>query len=192
MKIYKNLAVAGIALSTALLGAGAAGAFQTVKSNATSNQTAEKMTGTMPTDARSFIDMAASSDMFEIASSKLAKERGVGGEVAKFADQMIADHSKTSSELMALVARMNPPMTAPTEMNGKHRAMLATLNEAGQGNSSTRAYVDSQRAAHNEAVALFATYAESGENADLRAFAQKNLPALRAHLEHIRHIESMR
>lgn len=196
MKIYPRLAVAGIVLSTALLGAGAAGAFQAAPanpvSNASSNQTAERLTTQMPTDARSFVEMAASSDMFEIESSKLAKARGVGGEVAKFADQMIADHTRTSAELKSLVARMNPSIALPTEMIGRHRTMLQTLTEAGHGNSNTRAYIDSQRAAHNEAVALYTAYAQSGDNAELRSFAQKTLPALRGHLDHIRSIESKR
>lgn len=190
LKIYRQIAVGGIALSAALLGAGGAGAFQTPASTATSNQTAETMTATMPTDDRSFIDLAASGDMFELAASQVAKQRGVGGEVATFADQIIADHGATSAELKAVAASIN--MTVPTEMNGKHRSMLQTLNEAGPGNASTRAYVDGQRAAHNEAVALYTAYAQSGENPALKAFAQKHLPTLAAHLEHIRRIEAMR
>lgn len=191
-KLYRQIAVGSIALSAALLGAGGAGAFQTAASNATSNQTAETMVGTMPTDDRSFIDLAASGDMYELAASRIAKERGVGGEVATFADQMIADHSVTSAELRAITAAMAPPMTVPTELNGKHRSMLQQLNEAGPGNATTRAYVDGQRAAHNEAVALYTAYAQNGEHPALKAFAQKHLPALTAHLEHIRRIESMR
>lgn len=189
-RLYRQIAIGGIALSAALLGAGGAGAFQPAVSTATSNLTAERMVGAMPTDDRSFIDLAASSDMFELAASKIAKERGVGGEVATFADRMIADHSATSAELRTVAASIN--MTVPTEMNGRHRSMLQTLNEAGAGNPSTRAYVDGQRAAHNEAVALFTAYAQGGENPALKAFAKKHLPALTAHLDHIRRIEAMR
>lgn len=193
MKFLKNIALASLVGSTALLGAGAAGAFQTVEpSNASSNQTADRLAPTMPIDMKSFIDMATSAGMFEVSSSKLALERGVGGEVKSFAEQMIADHGAANAELAALVASMNPPMTAPTELNGKHRGMLQTLNEAGPGNPSTRAYVDAQRAAHNEAVALFTAYAANGDNAQLQAFARKHLPTLQAHLDHIRRIESMR
>ena len=190
MKLSKQMAFAGLALSAGLFATAASA--QGMQSTATSNQTAEKMTATMPTDDRSFIDLAMSSDMFEIAASKIAKERGVGGEVATFADQMIADHSATSAELKTILAAMNPPMAPPTEMNGKHRSSLAVLNEAGPGNASTRAYVDGQRAVHNEAVALFAAYAQAGENPALKAFAHKHLPALQAHLDHIRRIEAMR
>jgi putative membrane protein len=189
-QLYRQIAVGGIALSAALLGAGGAGAFQTAASTATSNQTAETLVATMPTDDRSFIDLAASGDLYELAASRIAKERGVGGEVATFADRMIADHSATSAELKAVAASIG--MSVPTELNGKHRSMLQALNEAGPGNPSTRAYVDGQRAAHNEAVALFTAYAQGGETPALKAFAQKHLPALTAHLDHIRRIEAMR
>ncbi len=188
--LSRQMAVAGLAIATGLFAAGASA--QSMQSTATSNQTAERLMATMPTDDRSFIDLAVSGDMYEIAASKIAKQRGVGGDVATFADQMIADHSATSAELATILATMNPPMAPPTEMNGKHRSMLQTLNEAGPGNPSTRAYVDGQRAAHNEAVALFGAYAQAGENPALRAFAQKHLPALQGHLAHIRRIEANR
>lgn len=193
MNILKSIALAGLMTSTAFLGAGAAGAFQTAgpASNASSNQTAERMTEKMPIDMRGFIDMAASGGLFEVASSKLALERGVGGEVKSFAEQMIGDHNKANAELMAIAARLDPPMSVPTELNGKHRAMLQAINEAGANNPS-RAYVDAQRAAHNEAVALFTAYAANGDNAQLQAFASRQLPTLRAHLDHIRRIEAKR
>lgn len=191
MKFFKQLALAG---GVASLATGSAFAFQAAAANsasdASSKQTVDRMTAAMPTDARAFVETAASSDMFEIESSRLAKKRGVGGEVAKFADQMIADHTRTSAELKSLVAGMNPPMALPTEMIGRHRAMLQTLTKAGQGKANTRAYVDAQSAAHIEAVALYTAYAQSGDNAQLRTFAQKTLPALRGHLDHVRNIEA--
>lgn len=133
--------------------------------------------------------MAASSDMFEIQSSQYAKSKGIGGELAAFADQMIADHTRTSNEMKSLLAGMSPAMTPPTEMTAKHRAMFAQLREAGPaGLGST--YVDLQRASHNEAVALFTAYAQRGDNPTLKQFAQKHLPALQGHLEHVRNMES--
>ena len=177
----------------ATTGAGSAEPAQgTSGAGASSNETAETMTETMPTDTPSFIATAASSDMFEIQSSQLAKERSVGGEVASFADQMIRDHTATSTEMKSLLSSMSPPMAPPAEMSGKHRAMLAQIREGGTGPGFTRAYVDAQRAAHNEAVALYTAYSQKGDNPALRQFAQKTLPALESHLEHIRRIESMR
>src|SRR3954452_11197586 len=50
-----------------------------------------------------FIKEAAMSDMLEIESSKIAQQKGNADE-KKFADQMITDHTKTSSELKGLVS----------------------------------------------------------------------------------------
>jgi putative membrane protein len=174
----------GSATAMATTGAGTA-------TGASSNMTAEKMVASMPTDTPTFVAMAASSDMLEIQSSRLAKERGLGGELAKFADQMIADHSATSAAMKSLLAGMSPAMTPPTEMTGKHRGMMAQLREAA-GSKNGSAYVDLQRAAHNEAVALYTAYSQKGDNPALRQFAQQTLPALQGHLEHVRRIESMR
>jgi putative membrane protein len=50
-----------------------------------------------------FIKEAATSDMLEIDSSKLAQQKGNATEKT-FAGQMITDHTKTSSELKSMVA----------------------------------------------------------------------------------------
>ena len=58
--------------------------------------------GIVPTTA-DFVKEAALSDMLEIESGKIAQQKGNADE-KKFAEQMIADHTKTSSELQALVS----------------------------------------------------------------------------------------
>ena len=45
-----------------------------------------------------FVKEAATSDMFEIQSSRLAAER-TQGNVQSFATQMVTDHTKTTSDL---------------------------------------------------------------------------------------------
>src|ERR1700756_5403811 len=49
-----------------------------------------------------FIKEAATSDMLEIAAAKISQEKGDANE-KKFAEQMITDHTKTSTELKGLV-----------------------------------------------------------------------------------------
>jgi len=52
--------------------------------------------------AEDFIKEAARSDMLEIQAAKIAQRKGDADE-KKFAEQMITDHSKTTSELERLV-----------------------------------------------------------------------------------------
>jgi len=49
-----------------------------------------------------FIKEAATSDMLEIDAAKIAQQKGNAGE-KQFAQQMVTDHTKTSSELKGLV-----------------------------------------------------------------------------------------
>jgi putative membrane protein len=58
--------------------------------------------GIAPTTA-DFVKEAAISDMTEIAAAKIALQKGNADE-KKFAEQMVTDHTKTSTELKALVA----------------------------------------------------------------------------------------
>src|SRR5258707_5005926 len=50
-----------------------------------------------------FIKEAAMSDMLEIEAAKVAQQKGNADE-KKFAEQMITDHTKTSTELKGLLA----------------------------------------------------------------------------------------
>jgi len=49
-------------------------------------------------------------------------------------------------------------------------------------------YVDEQKAAHDEAVGLFANATKTVEDAKLKAFAEKTLPTLKEHQEHVKHL----
>lgn len=62
--------------------------------------------------------------------------------------------------------------------------MLAQLNAA-EGADFDPLYVDMQAQAHMEAVALFRTYAGSGDNAAVVGFAKETLPVLEMHLKHV-------
>src|SRR5438309_962383 len=72
-----------------------------------------------------FVKEAAISDLFEIESSKLAVDKGDEATKA-FAQQMITDHTKTSSELKAAVAG-DPKDPIPTAVDSSHQSKLDKL-----------------------------------------------------------------
>lgn len=127
-----------------------------------------------------FVQEAATSDMFEIASSKLAMERSDDATKA-FAQRMIADHEKTTGELKGLVTSGKVQATLPTAMTSDQQAMLTKLNGL-QGEDFTKEYHSEQEAAHKDAVDLFKRYGNGGDNADLKAWAMATTPALEHHL----------
>ncbi len=128
-----------------------------------------------------FVQEAATSDMFEIASSKLAAERGDDATKA-FAQQMITDHQKTTDELKGLVASGKVKAPLPTAMTSSQQSMLAKLNGL-QGVDFNKQYHSDQESAHEDAVDLFKRYGDEGENADLKAWAASTRPALEHHLQ---------
>lgn len=171
-----HIAFAAAAL---LLGAAPAIAQTSGTQTQTSGQAAQALS------AEEFVAMAGSSNRLEIESSQLALDRGVTGDVAEFAQQMVADHTKAGETMKEAVseAGMTPPAGQPDYVE-KHAQMLEQLSGA-EGDAFTQAYVDMQKMAHEEAVALFSAYAENGEQPALKQFAADTLPTLESHLEHV-------
>jgi putative membrane protein len=133
-----------------------------------------------PTTA-DFVKEVATSDMFEIAASKLAQDKGDAPEKT-FASQMIADHTRTSTELRGLVAGGKVNVELPTALDSSHQSKLDKLKGESGKNFSSQFDAD-QVSAHKDAVSLFERYAKGGDNADLKDWAGKTLPALKHHLE---------
>lgn len=128
-----------------------------------------------------FVTEAVAGDMFEIAASKLALERSDAATQA-FAQQMIDDHIKTSSELKALVGDYKIRVTLPTAMTASKRRMLDNLQNL-QGEDFTKQYHSDQVKTHKYAVDLFKRYGNGGDQDDLKAWATTTLPTLQHHLD---------
>ena len=131
------------------------------------------------TDA--FVSSAAMSDMFEIESSKLAQQKA-NANSKKFAAKMIADHTKTSSELKSLVGSGKVKASLPTAMDSSHQSKIEKLKGLG-GADFDKEYGDMQISAHRDAVSLFERYGKGGDSPALKRWAAKTLPHLRAHLK---------
>jgi putative membrane protein len=127
-----------------------------------------------------FIKEAATSDMLEIEAAKIAQQKGNADE-KKFAEQMITDHTKTSSELKGMVpAEMTSAI--PTALDDSSQKKLDKLRDAKPADFASD-YDAMQVSAHKDAVSLFERYANGGENAKLKDWAGKTLPALQHHLQ---------
>jgi putative membrane protein len=136
--------------------------------------------GIAPTTA-DFVKEAAISDMFEIASHKLAEDKGNASEKS-FASTMVTDHTKTSTELKTMVSSGKVKADVPAELDSSHQSKLDKLKgESGKDFSSD--FDSDQVSAHKDAVSLFERYAKGGDNADLKDWAGKTLPTLQHHLE---------
>lgn len=130
-----------------------------------------------------FVRMAASGDMFEIESGKLALSKADGADIKQFAQKLIDDHTAASKKLMS-IADEKPPAT----LDKKHADMLEKL-KAASGKEFTQAFLTMQLQAHKEAVDLFERYSKEGDDAKLKSFATETLPALRGHLQDVQKLQ---
>lgn len=133
------------------------------------------------TSAPTYLQMAGSSDQYEIQSSQLAMQMSQNPAVRSMAQMLIADHTRTSSELMAASQAASislpPPALAP-----HHAQMLDQLRSA--GTNFDVVYRDQQIMAHQEALNLQQTYATGGDIQPLRAVAASAVPVIQTHLQH--------
>jgi putative membrane protein len=128
---------------------------------------------------KDFVKEAAISDMFEIRSSQMALQKSDDATKA-FANQMIADHTKTTQELTPLARQAKFPV--PTAPAGSLKSKLDKLRGL-DGADFTRQYHADQVSVHKDAVSLFERYGSKGDNAVLRQWATTTLPTLQHHLQ---------
>jgi putative membrane protein len=130
--------------------------------------------------AQDFVNMAASSDMFEIQSSQLAVEQGQTDNVKEFAQMMITDHTASSQKLATIAAAQN--LTVPAEMMAPQTELMENVTGA-EGDAFDAAYGQAQAENHMVAAQLLETYSENGDNEALKEFAAETLPVVQQHLE---------
>lgn len=135
--------------------------------------------GVAPSTA-DFVKEAASSDMFEIQSSELAAQRADQA-TKTFANQMIADHQKTSTEMKGMVQGGTVKAEIPAAMLPSHQSMMDKLKGL-NGDDFAKQYHSDQVTAHKDAVSLYQRYAKGGDTDALKSWAEKTLPALEHHL----------
>ena len=75
--------------------------------------------------------LAAGRDMTEIDAAKIAQQKGNADE-KKFAEMMVADHTKTSTELKSMVPD-NMKVAIPTVLDDASQKKIAKLRDAKPG-----------------------------------------------------------
>jgi putative membrane protein len=128
-----------------------------------------------------FLHIAAAAGLSEVQEGQLAQSKGDAA-VRKVGAQMVTDHTRINRQL-TILAQMKG-VTVPGAVTNVQAAQLARLNEMG-GAPFDRLYLRDQKRAHEQAIQLFQTEAQSGTDADLRKFASTNLPTLQEHLQMI-------
>jgi putative membrane protein len=127
-----------------------------------------------------FAQEAAMGGLKEAALGGLARQRAEDHQVMQFGQRMVQDHGQTNERLMAIAEEkgIQLPQELPDDVQQSYED-LQQLSDAG----FDQAYMDEMVTDHENSVELFERQAQSGQDPDLRAFAEESLPTLREHLQ---------
>ena len=157
---------------------------------ATGQSTVPGTAGTPTTQQASLSDktvatlrLVASSNIFEIESSRLALARSQSNAIKEFADRMVGEHTRAANRTRQVLNEMgaSPPATM---LEAAHQEKLDAL-KAVANQEFDRAYLEVQYTEHVEAINLIREYARTGDNERLKVLAAEALPMLQGHLDHV-------
>jgi len=137
--------------------------------------------------------IVVTADQIDIDAGKLAKSHTKNKEVSKFAQQMITDHTAVNKQAGALAKKLGvKPEDSPTSQSLKTGAAENTKNLKGlKGAAFDKAYVDHEVGYHQQVLdAIDKLLIPSAKNAELKDLIVKVRPAIAAHLDHAKMIQS--
>ena len=137
--------------------------------------------------------IVVTANAIDIDAGKLAKSHTRNKEVSKFAQQMITDHTAVNKQAGALAKKLGvKPEDSPTSRSLKTGAAENTKNLKDLKNAAfDKAYVDHEVAYHQQVLdAIDKVLIPSAKNAELKDLIVKVRPAIAAHLDHAKMIQS--
>jgi putative membrane protein len=145
----------------------------------------ENMTaGAGATTPAAFAATAAESDLFEIEAGKLAEAKGSSAGVKRFGAELVSEHTKSSNELKAAVARLQPPVALPTAPPVELQTRLQTLQGL-SGEAFDRQFIADQIVSHKQTLTAVNGYIASGDNPALREWARRSTGMVQKHLQQL-------
>ncbi|MHA4895215.1 DUF4142 domain-containing protein [Pedobacter sp. PWIIR3] len=134
-----------------------------------------------------FAKKAAVGGMAEVEFGKLAQEKSTNAKVKEFATMMVNDHGKANGELMAIATSKS--IALPTSLDDEHMKKKEEL-QSKSGMDFDKAYVAAMVEGHNKTLALMQDAAQNCKDSELKAFAAKTAPVVKAHLDMITSIQA--
>jgi putative membrane protein len=141
--------------------------------------------GVIDSADKSFLQSAYEDGLAEIHMAGLGVKKTANEEIKAFAMKVEADHGKTSGEMMTLAGNKKVTLATKPDMidTGKEKLLDA------RGTTFDKAFLDDMVKDHEKAVASFEKAANEAKDPDVKAFAAKTLPTLKAHLSTARDLQ---
>jgi putative membrane protein len=127
---------------------------------------------------------AAIANKFEVIESQLALRQASDAKLKEFAELMIREHTAALEELQMVARRAGADVPAEIAPDAAHQAKINAIKNRKDADFD-QAYRTDQIQAHDQAVAMLDSYAQSGSNVQLKAWAAKTLPTVRKHRDQL-------
>jgi putative membrane protein len=137
--------------------------------------------------------IVVTANQVDIDAGEFAATKADSGEVKKFAQQMVTDHTSVNKQAVELATKLHvTPADNPTSQSLKAggEKNVAALKKL-EGAAFDKAYVANEVAYHQAVIdALDKTLIPNAQNAELKALLVKVRPAFLAHLSHAKMIRA--
>jgi putative membrane protein len=120
-------------------------------------------------------------DMTEIQEGRLAQDKAASPTYKDFGKMIVDDHTKSSQKLTTAAAKSGA--SVPSALDPTHQKQVSDL-QALSGAQFENKFKSEQVSGHQKAIKMFEDYAQKGDDADIKKFAQETLPTLKTHLQH--------
>ena len=126
-----------------------------------------------------FLKEAAQGGQAEVQMGRLAAQKGQSQAVRQLGQKLVQDHSKANQELRLLAAQKN--ITLPSDIGTENESAIAHLKSV-EAAEFDQAFIKHAIEDHQTDIQKFQTVSQQSADADVKAFAQKELPVLQQHL----------
>lgn len=130
--------------------------------------------------------IAVTANQIDVNYGQIALKKSNNADIKKFAQAMIDDHTNVINQAVALAKKLNvtPKDNSTTQslLSGE-KSMTQTLNSK-SGKSFDKAYIDNEVSYHESVISTINhVLIPATQNAELKAFFVKIMPALDEHLK---------
>ena len=148
--------------------------------------------GAAPTDAQIAM-IVVTANSADSAAGEVAKTKGVNADVKAFGQRMVTDHGAVNKQATDLATKLNvtpEESDISRQMKSDAQSHMAALQGA-SGTEFDKAYIDHEVTMHQQVLdALDQQLIPNAQNAELKSLLETVRPAIAAHLESAKQIQS--
>jgi len=131
---------------------------------------------------KTFLRTVGYGNASEVASGKMALQKSQNADVRMVAETLVKEHGEAQMALIAVGKNVN--FAVPEVPDAKHKKAAANM-ERMSGAAFNKAFIKAQIADHQATIALFEKTIAANGNPEVKAFAEKYLPAIKEHTKMI-------